>query len=82
MTKVAGVKVDREIDLKGEVCPYTFVKSKLALELVEPGQVLRVLVDFPPAVDNVSRSLQSEGNEIVDASQVNETDWAIIVRKG
>ena len=82
MTKVAGVKVDREIDLKGEVCPYTFVKSKLALELVEPGQVLRVLVDFPPAVDNVSRSLQSEGNEIVAASQVNETDWAIIVRKG
>ena len=25
-----NVDIDRDLDLKGEVCPYTFVKSKLA----------------------------------------------------
>ena len=28
---------DQEIDLRGEVCPYTFVKTKLALEMMHPG---------------------------------------------
>jgi len=75
------MKVDQELDLKGEVCPYTFVKSKLALEMMEPGEVLQVIVDHLPAVENVPRSLENEGQEILDVSQVNDTDWAITVRK-
>lgn len=74
-------KADREIDLKGEVCPYTFVKSKLALEEMESGQVLRVVVDHLPAVENVPRSLEGEGNEVLDVSRLNDTDWQIVVRK-
>jgi len=76
-----AMKVDQELDLKGEVCPYTFVKSKLALEMMESGQVLQVIVDHLPAVENVPRSLENEGQEILDVRQVNDTDWAITVRK-
>ncbi|MBI2858581.1 MAG: sulfurtransferase TusA family protein [Chloroflexi bacterium] len=72
---------DVELDLKGEVCPYTFVKSKLAIEEMEVGQVLRVIVDHLPAVENVPRSLANEEQEIIEVKQVNETDWAITVRK-
>ena len=36
---------DQELDLRGEVCPYTFVKTKLALEMMHPGEVLKVAVD-------------------------------------
>ena len=39
--------MDEELDLHGEVCPYTFVKSKLALEEMAIGQILRVVVDNP-----------------------------------
>lgn len=73
--------VDQELDLKGEVCPYTFVKSKLALEEMDSGQVLRVLVDHLPAVDNVPRSMQNEGQEVLDISQVSATEWTITIRK-
>lgn len=76
-----AVKVNAEIDLKGEVCPYTFVKSKLALEEMEGGEVLRVIVDHLPAVDNVPRSLEGEGNEVLEVKQINDTDWSIVVRK-
>jgi len=75
------VIVDREINLKGEVCPYTFVKSLLALEEMEAGHVLRVIVDYLPSVENVPRSLKNEGNEIVEVVQINDTDWAITIRK-
>ncbi|MDP2727749.1 MAG: sulfurtransferase TusA family protein [Dehalococcoidia bacterium] len=73
--------VDQELDIRGEVCPYTFVKSKLALEELETGQVLRVLLDHRPAVDNVPRSMQNEGQEVLDVSQIGPTEWTITIRK-
>jgi TusA-related sulfurtransferase len=69
------------LDLKGEVCPYTFVKSKLALEDMESGQVLRIIVDNPGSAANVPRSLGSEGHQILEVVKLNEADWAITVRK-
>jgi len=75
------MKVDQELDLKGEVCPYTFVKTKLALEMMETDQVLRVIVDHLPAVENVPRSVKNEGHEILNVGQVNHTDWEIVIRK-
>ncbi len=76
-----ALKIDQELNLKGEVCPYTFVKSKLALEDMESGEVLQVVVDHLPAVTNVPRSLTNEGHAVLDVSQINNTDWTITVRK-
>lgn len=77
----ADIRVDEELDLRGEVCPYTFVKSKLYLEEMEVGQVLRVVLDHLPAVDNVPRSMQGEGHEVLGVVQVNDDDWHVTIRK-
>jgi len=74
-------QIAEPLDLKGEVCPYTFVKSKLALEEMESGQVLRVIVDNRGSAENVPRSLSSEGHQILNIAMLNDTDWAITVRK-
>jgi tRNA 2-thiouridine synthesizing protein A len=71
---------DQELDLKGKVCPYTFVESMLALEEMEIGQVLRVIVDYAPSACDVPKSLAKEGYEVLDVSKINGTDWAILVR--
>jgi tRNA 2-thiouridine synthesizing protein A len=73
---------DQEIDLRGEVCPYTFVKTKLALEMMHPGEVLKVTVDHPPAVENVPRSVTGEGHQVLEVCKINATDWVLIVQKG
>ncbi len=78
---VADVRIDQEINLRGEVCPYTFVKSKLALEQMESGQVLKVIIDHEPAVRNVPQSMKNEGNEVLAVETLGENEWAIIVRK-
>ena len=75
-----GEPVDRELNLKGKVCPYTFVESMLALEEMEDGQVLRIVVDYPPAACDVPQSLKREGYEILEVRKVNDTDWTICVR--
>jgi tRNA 2-thiouridine synthesizing protein A len=73
--------VDRELNLQGEVCPYTFVKSKLALEIMQPGQVLRVIVDNDESAANVPRSMQSEGHNVLGVTKLNNKDWQIVVQK-
>lgn len=75
------MKIDRILNIKGEVCPYTFVRSKLTLEEMEPGQILKVIVDHEPATKNVPHSMKNEGNTVLDISKINETDWQIIVKK-
>jgi TusA-related sulfurtransferase len=74
-------KFDVKIDLKGEVCPYTFVKSKLALEEMEIGQILEVIVDHEPAAENVPKSLINEGQKVLSVDKINDTDWRMVILK-
>ena len=74
------IHVDKELNLKGKVCPYTFVESMLALEEMGIGQVLRIIIDHAPAACDVPRSLTREGYEILAVGKMNETDWSIVVR--
>ena len=76
-----NVDIDRDLDLKGEVCPYTFVKSKLALEQMDADQVLRVTVDNSESASNVPRSLELEGHEVIKVEQVSPSVWDIVVKK-
>ncbi len=78
---IENTKIDQELDLRGEVCPYTFVKSKLAIEDMEIGEVLRVILDHMEAVDNVPKSMTNEGQQVLGVDQVNETDWAVTILK-
>jgi tRNA 2-thiouridine synthesizing protein A len=72
---------DRELDIRGEVCPFTFVKSKLVLEQMEPGQVLRVVLDYPPSVENVPKSMREEGQEVLAINKLDNNTWEILIRK-
>jgi len=76
-----SLAIDRELDIRGEVCPYTFVKTKLALEEMSPGQVLRVLVDYEPATKNVPRSVKLQGDQVLSVEPCGASQWAITVRK-
>lgn len=59
------------IDLRGISCPTNFVKAKLALDLVETGEVVEFLLDDGEPVKNVPRSLKAEGHKLLG---LKETD--------
>jgi TusA-related sulfurtransferase len=75
------MQIDIELDLKGEVCPFTFVKSKLIIEQMDKGQVLRVILDYKPSVENVPKSMEMEGQEVLAVNQIGENLWEVLVRK-
>jgi tRNA 2-thiouridine synthesizing protein A len=69
------------LDLRGEVCPYTFVKTKLILEELDSGQNLTILLDDSAATANVSKSLRNEGHEILGLKAISGDVWQIVVKK-
>jgi tRNA 2-thiouridine synthesizing protein A len=69
------------LDLRGEVCPYTFVKTKLILEELDSGQDLTILLDDSAATANVSKSLRNEGHEILGLKAISGDVWQIVVKK-
>ncbi len=73
--------VDKHIDIRGLVCPYTFVKSKLAIEGMDKGQVLEILLDSEEASQNIPKSMADHGHAVLRTEKINETDWIITVRK-
>ncbi|MCS7084232.1 MAG: sulfurtransferase TusA family protein [Aquificaceae bacterium] len=71
----------QELDIRGEVCPFTFVKSKIVMESMEVGQVLRVLVDYEPSARSVPKSMIEEGQEVLAVNKLGDNLWEIILRK-
>lgn len=57
------------LDLRGEVCPYTFVRTKLALEELPEGDELLILLDHPAAFRNIPRSLLDDGYPVLSIEQ-------------
>jgi tRNA 2-thiouridine synthesizing protein A len=72
---------DRSIDLRGDVCPITFAKTKIALEEMEIGQILQVILDWEPAVSNVPRSAEIYGDEMIKVETLSTGEWAVLIRK-
>ncbi len=73
--------VDRVIDLQNEVCPYTFVKSKLALEELTPGQVLEIHLGNSESASNVPRSIDLEGHEVLGVDRPEPSHWVVTVKR-
>ena len=55
------IQADAELDLRGVICPYNFVKTKLKLETMERGQILSVLLDDGDPIRNVPQSVRATG---------------------
>jgi sulfite reductase (ferredoxin) len=70
----------RVLDLKGTPCPINYVKTKLALEGLNPGDILEVLLDEGEPIENVPKSLQADGHEIITIERQNGF-YKVLVRK-
>ena len=59
------IKADDFVDITDVVCPVTFVKTKVALEELEDGEILQVHINDGEPVQNVPRSVKDEGHQIL-----------------
>lgn len=77
-----AIAVDAVLDLRGEVCPYPPVYTAQALATMQPGQILEVLTDHPPAVDNVPRFVAIHGHRLAHAPVRDGAVYHLFIRVG
>lgn len=56
---------DYVLDITREVCPLTFVKTKLLLERMATGETAEIRLTGAEPVENVPRSVREHGHEIL-----------------
>jgi len=69
-----------ELDLRGVICPYNFVKTKLKLETLKSGQVLSVLLDDGDPIRNVPSSVENEGHTVLSQERVDQA-YRVLIRR-
>ena len=53
------------LDITGEVCPLTFVRTKLLIERMAVGQTAEIRLTGAEPLDNVPRSVKAEGHVVL-----------------
>ena len=53
-----------DLDLTGVPCPMNWVKTKLALEELAPGDALSVRLDAGEPLESVPRSAREDGHDV------------------
>jgi len=74
----------QKLDIRGKVCPLTFVYTKLALEKMRPTEILEVMLDFPAAAENVPASCKRQNiGELLDVKHVDNEKkiWILTIKK-
>ena len=74
----------KKLDIRGKLCPMTFVYTKLALEEMNKGEILEVLLDFPAALENIPDSCRRQGlAEVLEIKKIDKNNkvWKMNLRK-
>ncbi len=67
-------------DLRGVACPMNFVKTKVELSKIQIGEHLKILLDEGEPIDNVPRSVITEGHSILSQER-REGCWEVVIEK-
>ena len=69
------------IDMLDEVCPMTFVKTKLAIEKINQGERIKVIYNSQEAKTNVPKSLAELNHKVISINDINKKQFYIIIEK-
>jgi TusA-related sulfurtransferase len=72
---------DAHIDITREVCPMTFVRTKIALERLPVGGVLEVRLKGDEPLKNVPDSARDAGHTVLALEQLEDGTWRLLLRR-
>jgi tRNA 2-thiouridine synthesizing protein A len=74
-------EVSATLDITREVCPMTYVRTKLRLEALGEGELLEVLLRGEEPLRNVPRSAREEGHAVLSVEPLPEGVHRLVIRK-
>jgi TusA-related sulfurtransferase len=80
MTKLQDA--DQLLDISNEVCPMTFVRTRLALDRMAPGGVLLVKLRGEEPLRNVPRTATEQGHQVLSLETGSDGVSLLRLRRG
>ena len=74
--------VTREIDITKDYCPMTFVRTRLALDKMAPGETLMVKLKGQEPLRNVPRTATEQGHEVLSLEIDADGIGRLLIRRG
>lgn len=71
---------DAQLDLRGTPCPINFVRTKLRLEQMQPGNLLEVWLDPGEPIEQVPDSLTMSGYKVEKITECSDY-FSLLVRR-
>jgi tRNA 2-thiouridine synthesizing protein A len=75
-------QADRDIDITRDLCPMTFVKTRIALDRLAPGQTLLVRLRGEEPLRNVPRTATEQGHTVLSQELEPDGSTLLLIRKG
>ena len=69
------------LDLSGEACPAPLVKSRRAMDKMESGEILEIIVTDEDSKGNILMAAEELGIKVGRAGKDKDGRWHILVRK-
>jgi TusA-related sulfurtransferase len=73
---------DKAIDITAETCPMTFVRTRLALDAMQPGERLLVRLRGADPLANVPRAAADQGHDPLELLEQADGSWLLLIQKG
>jgi TusA-related sulfurtransferase len=70
------------LDITKEICPMTFVRVRLALDRLSPGEILNVRLRGAEPLRNVPRTATEQGHTVVSQSLEDDGATLLVLRRG
>jgi TusA-related sulfurtransferase len=77
-----AIVADVAIDITGEICPMTFVRTRLALDRLAPGQILSVTLRGAEPLRNVPLSAVRQGHAVLAETASEDGTTTLMIRRG
>ena len=76
-----SITPDRRLDITGELCPMTFVRTRLMLDAMQPGQVLEIRLRGDEPRENVPRNAAEQGHAVLAQRTDADGTMTLLLRK-
>ncbi|MFQ5795804.1 MAG: sulfurtransferase TusA family protein [Candidatus Bipolaricaulia bacterium] len=71
-----------QLDIRGEICPYPLIATKEKVAELQPGDRLEVWIDYPLALDNITRWAENAGHRVVTVERTGNPEWRLVIEVG
>ncbi len=75
-------EVTQVLDITKDVCPMTFVRTRLALDKMAPGETLLVTLSGEEPLRNVPRTATEHGHEVISLESTADGASRLLIRRG